>query len=80
MQAVMKHDWELGCSEAFFDTAASIGSIRILSSAKTLVSELQPKTLVLSQGLSQWISLGADLRRLLSALSVNIFFQDPVLK
>ena len=58
MQAVMKHDWELGCSEAFFDTAASIGSIRILSSAKTLVSELQPKTLVLSQGLSQWISLG----------------------
>ena len=94
MQAVMKHDWESVCSEVFFDTASStqhrlhnilktassIGSLRILSSAKTLASELQPKTLVLSQGLSQWIYLGAELGPLLSALSVNIFFQDRVLQ
>ena len=90
----MKHEWKSVCSDVFFDTApstqhilhniiktaSSIGSFRILSSAKTLVSELQPKTLVLIQGLSQWIYLGAELRRLLLELSVNIFFQDRVLK
>ena len=53
----MKHEWKSVCSDVFFDTApstqhilhniiktaSSIGSFRILSSAKTLVSEWQLK-------------------------------------